>query len=306
MPMKFCVALPHSSELPYKSQAWERQVGGAQISQAMRLADELGYWKVMLGEHFIIPNEVRERSGSHYFQATTALAFVAGQTERIRLASSITLLPLLNPVVQAKMWATLDWLSGGRSAMVVGVGWLQKEFEILGVPFHERGRLCDEYLAAMHELWTSDDPRFEGRYVSFKDVDARPRPIQDPMPIWFGGEVDAVLKRVAKWGDGWSPSTTHPDQFPERIDFIKSQPDYHGRPIEVQFALSRLGVVHGSSSNDPASVGRQDAPYVLDQLGWLASKGVTEVRLAVPQFEDFQAYLDWLRWVAEEIMPKAG
>jgi len=98
---------------------------------------------------------------------------------------------LQNPIVQAKAWATLDWLSGGRAVAAVGVGWLEEEYKILGVPFHERGRLCDEYLAAMIELWTSESPEFDGKYVSFKDVGFAPKPLQKPhLPIWCGGDAD--------------------------------------------------------------------------------------------------------------------
>ncbi len=305
--MKFCISLPHGTEVQALTQEWEKGVGGAEIARAVRLADELGFQSVMLGEHFVIPAGHVGLSGDHYLQATTALGFVAGCTQRIKLATSVTILPLQHPIVHAKMWATLDWLSGGRAIMSVGVGWLEEEYDLLGVPFRQRGALCDEYLAAIHELWTSDSPTFDGKYVKFKDVGQRPKPVQKPrIPIWFGGEADPVLKRVAKWGDGWSPFTTPPEKFPERLDFIRSQPDYHGRPIALQFALSRLGLGDGHVKlNNPKSVGSQDAQYVLDQIGWLAGLGVTEVRLAVPPFTAFEAYLDWLRWTAEEIFPKA-
>ena len=92
----------------------------------------------------------------------------------------------------AKALATLDWLSSGRITVTFGVGWLEKEFEILGVPFHERGRMGDEYLAAIIELWTKDAPEFEGEYVSFQNVAFEPKPVQKPhLPIWMGGDADA-------------------------------------------------------------------------------------------------------------------
>ncbi len=306
--MRFSLAMPHGSELAAQIQPWERAVGGPEIARAVRLADELGFCKLMMGEHFIIPNDHADRSGQHFLQVTTALGFIAGHTQRLRLSSSLTILPLQHPIVHAKLWATLDWLSGGRAEMMVGAGWLEKEFQILGVDFHERGRMCDEYVQAIRELWTSDKPSFEGRYVSFRDADALPKPIQKGgVPIWFGGEADAVLRRVAKWGAGWSPATTPPETFPERLDYIRSQPEYDGRPIALQFALSRLGIRQDhSATGHPDAKGRLDAAYVLDQVGWLAGLGVTEMRMAPPVLADFEAYLDWLRWVAAEIMPRAG
>lgn len=114
------------------------------------------------------------------------------------------------------------------------MGWDAEEFKTIGVPFHERGRISDEYLAAIIELWTRDMPSFEGKYVSFKDVAFEPKPMQKPhLPIWIGGDADAALKRAARFGSGWWPFLTKPGDVRARLDFIKSQPTYKSGPFEA-------------------------------------------------------------------------
>ena len=161
-----------------------------------------------------IPTSHVDLSGPHYFHSTAAQAYIAGATQRIRIGTSITILPLQHPIVMAKALSTVDWMSSGRIVVAFGVGWLEKEFDALGVPFHERGRMSDEYLAAIVELWTKERPSFEGKYVSFKDVAFEPKPFQKPhLPIWMGGDSDAALKRAARFASG---SKAHPAGRPTR------------------------------------------------------------------------------------------
>ncbi|WP_284259262.1 TIGR03619 family F420-dependent LLM class oxidoreductase [Acidocella aquatica] len=281
-------------------------MSGAQVGQAMALADQLGFNKCMLGEHFIIPNEHIALSGDHYFHTPVALSFIAGHTKNLRLSSSVSIVPLQNPIVQAKAWSTLDWLSGGRAEAMFGVGWLKEEFDMLGVNFHERGKIADEYIAAMQALWTMDAPEFEGKYVSFKDIGFAPKPVQRPrLPVWLGGDAEPVLKRVAKFGDGWSPFRTPPEKFPACIDFIKSQREYDGRPINVFFALEMLNVgAHHEVLDDPRAPGTRSKQKILDQIGWLSELGITETIVPLPPgISGLAEYSDRLRWVATEIMP---
>lgn len=305
--MKLNVGVPNSMHVAAMVQEWEYALTGEMIGDAMKAADELGYNKCMLGEHFIVPQEHVALSGDHYFHTTVALGIIGGRTKTLRLSSSVSILPLQNPIVQAKAWSTLDWLSGGRAEALFGVGWLREEFDLLRVPFDKRGRMADEYVAAMIELWRSDKPEFTGEFVSFKDVGFAPKPIQKPrVPIWFGGDAEGVLKRVAKFGDGWSPFRTPPEKFPECIDFIKSQPEYDGRPISVFFALEMLNVgAHHEVLDDPRAPGTRDAQKIIDQIGWLKDLGINETIVPLPpRISGMSEYLDRLRWVAADIMPK--
>ena len=288
---------------------WEVGLTASDIERQLRVADDLGFWKVTVPEHFGIPAAHIALSGDHYAHPTTALGFCPGVTHSLKLASLITILPLQHPLVHAKLWATLDWLSNGRAEIVAAVGWLEAEYEMLGLPFSERGAIFDEYIPAMIELWTKDLATFEGRYVNFRDVGARPKPVQKPIiPLWFGGDAKPVLRRVARWRAGWSPFMTPPDRIPEQLDWLKSQPDYHGRPINVMYSTFMLrfakakDTVHAIRSV-PEAEPLTDTQKLIDQLSYLSGLGVTETDIARPAHRDFEEYLDWLRWLSAEIMP---
>lgn len=132
--MRFAVYLPNCMHVAAITQPWEHQLTGSDIARVAQRAEQLGYSMVFLPEHFLTPTSHLELSGDHYFDATTAQAFVAGATSTITIGSMVTILPLHNPVIAAKQIATLDWLSGGRAQTTVGVGWLKEEYDAIGVP----------------------------------------------------------------------------------------------------------------------------------------------------------------------------
>jgi probable F420-dependent oxidoreductase len=287
-------------------QPWEASVTGADQTRMIKRAEELGYDSIAVPEHFIIPRSHVELSGPHYFHGTAAQGYIAGATSRIRINSCITLLPLQHPIVMAKALSTIDWLSSGRITVTFAAGWLREEFELLGVPFGERGRMCDEYLEAIIALWTQESPQYEGKYVSFRDVAFEPKPVQKPhLPIWMGGDADAALRRAARFASGWMPFLTKPEDFPARIDFIKSQPGYRGGPLEVSYGLATSRVGEGHTVNrDPGARPGMGAQEIVDRLGWLKRLGVTVSAVPIPAVQDMDAYLDYAQWVIEEIRPK--
>lgn len=304
--MKLVFNLPHMLRLKAMMAPWEADVTGADQTRMAKCADQWGYDMIAVPEHFVIPTEHVELSGPHYLQSTVAQAYIAGATERIRLNSCVTLLPLQHPIVLAKALATADWMSGGRMMVTFGVGWLRPEFDLLGVPFGERGRIADEYLAAIIELWTSDTPRFEGRYVSFDDVAFEPKPVQRPhLPVWIGGDADAALRRAARHASGWWPFLTAPEKIAERIDFIKSQPSYDGRPFDVMHGMAtrRVGEGHVARDDPHARPGMSQGELV-DRLGWLGEQGVTVSSVPMPRVRGVDEYLDYARWVIEEVKPR--
>jgi len=304
--MKFAFGMPHLIRLKAMTQPWEASVTGADQTRLARRAEELGYDMIATPEHFIIPTEHVELSGPHFFHAAAAQGYFAGATKRIRINSSIAILPLQHPIVTAKALATIDWMSSGRIIATFGVGWLEREFEILGVPFHERGRMSDEYLAAIIELWTKESPEFEGRYVSFKNVAFEPKPVQKPhLPIWMGGDSDAALRRTARFASGWWPFLTKPSDIGARIEFIKSQPTWKGGHLEVMYGLatSRVGEGH-VVIDDPKVRPGMSAQEIVDQLGELSDQGVTMSSVPIPPMPSVDAYLDYAQWVIEEIKPK--
>jgi probable F420-dependent oxidoreductase len=290
------------------TQPWEASVTGADQTRMVKCAEAMGYDMIAIPEHFVIPTDHVELSGPHYLQSTIAQAYIAGATEKIRLNSCVTVLPLQHPIVLAKALATADWMSSGRMMVTFGVGWLEREFDFLGVPFRERGRIADEYLAAIIELWTSESPRFEGRYVSFQDIAFEPKPVQKPhLPVWVGGDADAALKRAARFASGWWPFLTPPEKIAERIEFIKSQPTYDGRPFEVMHGLgtTRVGEGHRVVA-DPRARPGMSAQEIIDRLNRLAEQGVTFSAVPVPAVRGIDEYLDYSQWVIEEIKPEVA
>jgi probable F420-dependent oxidoreductase len=303
--MQLTFSMPNMVQLKAMAQPWQAAVAGADQTRLAKWADQLGFAMLAVPEHHIIPRSHVELSGPHYFSALPAMAYWAGATENIRVNSCISLLPLQHPVVVAKALATMDWLSSGRVTVTFGVGWLREEFDLLGVPFHERGAMAEEYIQAIVELWTKDEPEFDGKYVSFRDVAFEPKPVQHPHPpVWFGGDADAVLRRVARHATGWWPFLTKPEDIPARLDFITSQPDYNGQLTDVVygFETSKVGEGH-VVRDDPRLRPGMTKQEIIDRLGWFADLGVTISSVPIPAVDAVEEYFDYTQWVAEEIMP---
>lgn len=303
--MKLSFPMPHLTRLKASHQPWEDAVTGPDQTRLARWAEKLGYAMISVPEHHVIPAAHVELSGPHYFSAYPAMAHFAGATETIRVNSCIAILPLQHPIVTAKALSTIDWLSGGRVTVTFAVGWLEEEFDLLGVPFHERGARSEEYIQAILELWTKDSPEFAGRYVSFKDVAFEPKPVQKPHPpVWFGGDAPAVLRRTARYATGWWPFLTRPQDIPAKIDYIRSQPDYNGSLTDVFYGVGtgRVGEGH-VVKDDPHARPGMSKDELLDRLGWFKELGVTMSGIPVPSLNHLEEYFDYTQWVAEEIMP---
>ncbi|MQY28739.1 TIGR03619 family F420-dependent LLM class oxidoreductase [Nocardia aurantia] len=303
--MKLGFPMPHLLRLPANCRPWESVVTGADQARLARWAERLGYEMISVPEHFVIPSGHVERSGAHYMAAYPTMAYLAGATERIRVNSCIAILPLQHPIVTAKTLASIDWLSGGRVTVTFGVGWLPEEFEALGVPFDERGARSEEYIRAILELWTAEEPEFEGEFVSFRDVRFEPKPVQSPHPpVWFGGDAPPVLRRAARYASGWWPFLTKPEDIPAKLDYIRSQPDYSGGLTDVcyGFATTRVGEGH-VAQEDPRARPGMTKQEIIDRLGWFAELGVTISAVPIPDVRHLDEYFDYTQWVAEEIMP---
>ena len=170
-------------------------------------AEESGFESVWTGEHVALPvrdNPVPTPPETPFLDSLVALARIAGVTTRLRLGTGILVLPHHNPLLVAKALASLDVLSGGRLIAGFAGGYVAAEFEALGVDFHRRGAITDEYLAAIRALWTEREPMFTGRFAAFADVRFEPKPVQRPHPpIVIGGTAPPALRRAARDGDGW-------------------------------------------------------------------------------------------------------
>ena len=187
---------------------WQLTSGEAE-SLAVK-ADELGLDGVFVPDHILAKPATTQHYGAHWPDPFSMLAYLAGRTRRIHLGASVIVLPYRNALVTAKAAATVDQVSGGRFIFGIGVGWDEAEFEDLKLPFHERGRLSDDYLRAIKAAWATDIPEYKGQYVSFAGATFSPRPAQRPNPpIWVGGMPGSVsspaVRRCAELGDAWHP-----------------------------------------------------------------------------------------------------
>jgi len=177
-------------------------------------AEQLGYESVWVSDHVVVPQANIRNFGETVFDPLVTLAVAAGATTRVRLGTTVLIVPYRNAVVTAKMISSLDALSGGRVDFGIGAGWVAAESAMLGVPFAERGAMTDEYLRAMVELWTSPAPSFAGKYTQFSGLVFEPKPIQKPHPpLWVGGHSRAALRRAARVGAAWHPINRPPEEL---------------------------------------------------------------------------------------------
>src|SRR5256886_4394037 len=182
------------------------------IKRHARRAEALGLSDVWVSEHIIVPRKQFPRSALFYDPILT-LTWVAAVTERVRLGTSVIVLPMRHPLPLAKELSTLQNLSGGRLILGVGVGWLEAEFAALGAPFHQRGRRMDEGIAMMRAVWSQDPVTFEARYIpaEIREMTMLPQPIS-PIPMWHGSRSEAAHRRTVKIGDCWHCSQGTPQK----------------------------------------------------------------------------------------------
>ena len=193
----------------------------ASAIRVARAAEAAGFESVWTGEHIVLPDPAIPAfplaTETPMLDTMVALTWIAAHTQRLRLASGIILVPLRSPAVLAKELASIDVVSGGRLIIGVGAGWLEPEFQALGVPMERRGERMDDTLRAVRALWTMEHPEHHGPFASFRNVAAYPRPVQRPMPpIVIGGESPAALRRAITMGNGWYGFALTVEQAKER------------------------------------------------------------------------------------------
>lgn len=191
------------------------------------------------------------------------LTYVAASTATIRLGTGILILPQRNPMILAKEVATLDRLSGGRVELGIGVGWLEEEFDALGIPFGDRGARTDDHIAALRALWTQDAATHHGTHSSFEQAISRPRPTQGSVPIVIGGHSTAAARRAGRLGDGFFPGRGSHEELAALIATMRATAVEHGRdPDAIEITAGGNGAL-GSKA--------------LDEVKALAELGVSRV-----------------------------
>lgn len=211
-----------------------------------QLVERLGFDSVWVSDHVVMAREQHSRypyspdgklpfpPESVFLEPLTALTFLAGATARLQLGTTVLVLPMRQPVLHAKMIATLDHLSGGRFIFGVGAGWWKEEFEVLGMPFDQRGKRLDEALALMIRLWSGEMVDFDGQFYHVDGWISRPTPQQQPHPpIWVGGENERSLRRAGRFGQAWH-ATPQPDaELRRRMQIVRQAAEQAGRDPET-------------------------------------------------------------------------
>jgi len=244
-------------------------VGDAQalVDLACR-AEELGTDSVWVHDHVFNVGHVFDRiGGKPYYEPLTLLSFVAAKTRRVRLGTSVLVLPYHNPVRLAKTAATLDVLSGGRLVMGVGVGLIEKEIRAMGSPYAERGAFTDEAIAVMRALWTQDEPKFEGKFSRFDGMKFSPKPLQKPsIPIVIGGVSRHAIRRAARLGDGWQPLGLAPDALRQGMAALREAAVAAGRdaatiPVSIAMSLAAARAGRHALGTKPAEIIKNAKAY---------------------------------------------
>jgi probable F420-dependent oxidoreductase len=292
-------------------------------------ADALRFSSVFVTDHVVIPpatdsvypysatGKVGADWSQGYLEPLAVLGWLARATRHVRLGTSVLVVPYRNPVVTAKMLATLDVLSGGRVILGAGVGWMREEFEALRTaPYQERGRVTDEYLRLMRECWTREPVDFRGTYYDLAPVSALPKPRQrGGIPIWIGGHTEAALRRTGELGDAWHPiglrppAGLHPEEYREKADRVRQWAAKAGRNPE-SIALTFRAPLDVASSRAKGPPGdrallRGTAEQVAADIRRYQAVGVSHL-VFDPAAADLKGYLTIMERFAEDVRPRLG
>ncbi len=249
---------------------------GDALTRAAVLAEDVGLADVWVSDHLVVPAGVPYPPSVYIYEPLVSLAWVAAATSRVGLGTTVLVLPMRNPVVVAKMLASIDQMSGGRTILGTAAGWLEAEFDALGVPFAERGPRTDESLEMLRTMWTED--RITAEYpvhgARFESIRAKPQPAR-PIPIWIGGHAEVALARAVRVGDGWHGGFLPPEETRPQVERLRAD-----RP-EPEFVISMR------TRWDPLE---DDHDTILAELDHYREVGVDHV-LAEPRQRTVDDYL---------------
>ncbi|TML14925.1 MAG: LLM class F420-dependent oxidoreductase [Actinobacteria bacterium] len=281
------------------------------------LAEETGFDALWFGDHVIFPSY----TGSSYpvvdkpngteirvepvFDPLAVMAWLGARTRRVRLGLSVLVVPYRNPVVTAKFFASLDVLTEGRIIIGAGVGVMEEEFEALDAPYKERGAVTDEYLRLMRELWTSDDPSFEGEHYTLKPgLRFLPKPVRGTIPIWIGGNTKLALRRTARLGDGWLAVYMKHDDIRDKWALLRDMAAAEGRDATELTLAHQMRFFINDEHYPDAPPGVGPVAKVVDDIARMAELGVHHLELAMPPGPTTEAILEQMHRFAEDVRPQ--
>ncbi|MDA1347588.1 MAG: LLM class F420-dependent oxidoreductase [Chloroflexi bacterium] len=225
----------------------------AAVRDYAQAAEGLGYDHLIVFDHVLGANAGSRtdwrgayRHTDMFYEPFVLFGYLAEVTKRLELVTAVIILPQRQTALVAKQAATIDVLSGGRLRLGVGIGWNDVEYEALGENFHDRGRRSEEQIEVMRALWTNELVTYEGRWHKITDAGINPLPVQRPIPIWFGGGADPLLRRVARMGDGWFPQVRPDENGRAHIEKMWEYARLEGRDLSSIGIESRVSIGRGT------------------------------------------------------------
>ncbi|GII25678.1 TIGR03619 family F420-dependent LLM class oxidoreductase [Planosporangium mesophilum] len=249
-------------------------------------AESAGFDIAMLSDHVAVTPDVYAVYPTPFYEPFTALAWLAPIT-RLELGTTVAIVPYRHPLLTARMVANLDQLSGGRLIFGVGTGWAAEEYRALSVPFEQRGRLTDEYLAAMITTWTHEVASFEGEYVSFAEVHTGPLPVQRPYPpIWVGGQSWPAIRRAVRFGTAWHPLDVNVGWLEhEGLPLLRQAAVNVGRDVPALAPRVKIRLRDRAVPEAARRTGEGDLHQISDDLHRLRSLNPTHLVLDSDDFD---------------------
>ena len=280
------------------------------IAQTAVKAEELGFDALFVNDHVIVDDSPRSESWRNVYDPLMVLSYVAARTSRVLLGTSVLIMPYRNPIVTAKMIATLDQMSGGRAIAGVGSGWNEAEYDALGVPFHQRGARTTEYLRIWQACWAPGPTTFHGRFFNFDNMHVSPKPLQQPHPpLWIGGSSQASLRRAARFGQVWQPTPTPLDTLVNNQNYLK---DYCAEieredvpSTRMSFRVNFSHITGSSSSNGERPTGQGTPEQVASDITrYRQEADLEQFQINFNGCGSLQQLLDSMDVLVQDVMPR--
>lgn len=283
-------------------------------------AEAVGLGSVWVADHLVVPHVSSQAYPYTRQQGMTlpprypfldpmvTLAAIAARTSEILLCTGVYLLPLRHPVSNAKVIASLDRLCSGRLRLGVGLGWIREEYDAVGLPWQKRGRMFDEQIDMLRELWRAEAPRFEGEFWTIGGIGFEPKPVNGSVPLLIGGLNDAARKRAAQRGDGWHLIDVEPGVAVEMIAALARDCKAHGRdPAEVPVSIYLSLFPEDAAANGEAPFPLMGSRDVIGRkLRAYRDAGVSHVALAPRGLASVAVYLQTIKHIAAHYLPEAA
>ena len=273
-------------------------------------AEELGFDALFVNDHVIVDDAPRSAPWRNVYDPLMVLSHVAARTSTVLLGTSVLIMPYRNPIVTAKMVATLDQLSDGRAIAGVGAGWNEAEYDALGVPYHERGARTTEYLRLWQACWEPGPTTFHGRFFSFDQMHVSPKPLQQPHPpIWIGGSSHASLRRAARFAQVWQPTPTALPELISNQAYLRDVCAEIGRNdvprTRMSFRVNFSHITGSSSSGGDRPTGQGTPEQVASDLKrYRQEAGLEEFQMNFNGCSSLQQLLDSMDVLVQDVLPQ--